>query len=335
MQPISIVPNNQDTRSTKLSYTRRGMIMKKDPLKEKIVELLYRFAYSDKGKGPVHRALRDRLIQRRYDKNKQTKTVPLERLQFAMHLVDHCNLNCIGCDHFAPLSDPWYADLHHTESDLIRLRELFSERCSYIHLMGGEPLLHPQINDHIRLMRKYFPDTTLCIVTNGTLLPQMPEDFFQTCLDEKVQISISRYPISFDYVGILKSLTDRGIDAYFNCGPTKTMYVNPLSKQADQDGLDSFILCHRSNKCITLRDGKLYTCTLIPVIHILNHEFGTDYKVTSQDYVDLRTATSEKEILAQLARPTNFCRYCKLRDAKYGIPWQPSKRVPEEWIADT
>ena len=28
-----------------------------------------------------------------------------------VHVVNHCNLNCAGCNHFAPLADPWYIDV--------------------------------------------------------------------------------------------------------------------------------------------------------------------------------------------------------------------------------
>jgi hypothetical protein len=26
------------------------------------------------------------------------------------HIVDHCNLNCIGCSHFSPLAEKWFED---------------------------------------------------------------------------------------------------------------------------------------------------------------------------------------------------------------------------------
>lgn len=278
---------------------------------------------------------RDRFLQRRYLKNKDLKYVPLSQLQFEMHLVDHCNLNCVGCDNFSPLAEPWFADLEKTESDFARLRELFFGQCRYIRLLGGEPLLHPQVNDFIRLAREYFQDAALSIVTNGTLLGRMSDAFFETCLSEGVQISISRYPIPFDYESALTQLRSMGIDAFFNNQVEKTMYRNPISSKGERDRRDSFILCHRSNNCITLRDGKLYTCSLIPVIGILNRAFGTGFAVSEQDYVDLRSTMTGQEILSHLACPPDFCRYCNLRNAQFDIPWRVSERVPEEWIDDT
>ena len=43
-------------------------------------------------------------------------------------LAEHCNLNCYGCDHFAPLAKPEFADLEESRRDLTRLAELFGHR---------------------------------------------------------------------------------------------------------------------------------------------------------------------------------------------------------------
>ncbi len=37
------------------------------------------------------------------------------------HIVDHCNLKCRGCTHFAPLADPYFKSIEEFENDLKRL----------------------------------------------------------------------------------------------------------------------------------------------------------------------------------------------------------------------
>jgi len=32
-------------------------------------------------------------------------------IELEMHIVDHCNLNCAGCNHFCPLAEPFYISL--------------------------------------------------------------------------------------------------------------------------------------------------------------------------------------------------------------------------------
>ena len=70
---------------------------------------------------------------------------PLESLQFEVHLVEHCNLNCAGCDNFSSLANPKFLSANEFESDLVRLKDLFGDNCQRIYLMGGEPLLHPEL----------------------------------------------------------------------------------------------------------------------------------------------------------------------------------------------
>jgi uncharacterized Fe-S cluster-containing radical SAM superfamily protein len=36
-------------------------------------------------------------------------------------IAEHCNLNCIGCDHFSPLATEEYPDIHSFEQDMERL----------------------------------------------------------------------------------------------------------------------------------------------------------------------------------------------------------------------
>jgi MoaA/NifB/PqqE/SkfB family radical SAM enzyme len=72
-----------------------------------------------------------------------------------MHVVDHCNLNCKGCSHFSPIADELFTDIGEFTRDLQQLRRLVSN-IEVIRLMGGEPLLHPNITDFIRSTKFFF-----------------------------------------------------------------------------------------------------------------------------------------------------------------------------------
>ena len=73
-----------------------------------------------------------------------------KRFNFEVHLIDSCNLNCKGCVHFAPLAKPSsFYPLEEFEKEIKRLSELFGGRFGWIHIMGGEPLLNPNINDYL------------------------------------------------------------------------------------------------------------------------------------------------------------------------------------------
>ena len=75
------------------------------------------------------------------------KLIPQRELSVTVHLCDHCNLNCIGCNNFSPLSEESFADIEVFERDLCRLSELSQGYAYRIQLAGGEPLLNPRAID--------------------------------------------------------------------------------------------------------------------------------------------------------------------------------------------
>ena len=70
-----------------------------------------------------------------------------ERPKLDVQVCDHCNLRCAGCLHFAPLAGERILDLEGYAYDLERLAAIEGIEGYFgsIVLMGGEPLLHPNI----------------------------------------------------------------------------------------------------------------------------------------------------------------------------------------------
>lgn len=80
-----------------------------------------------------------------------------DRFGIEINLVDHCNLNCQCCDHFSPIAPPYYLDIESFKKDIDRMAELTDHDIARITLLGGEPLLHEQLLDFMRLTREVFP----------------------------------------------------------------------------------------------------------------------------------------------------------------------------------
>lgn len=252
------------------------------------------------------------------------------------HLTDHCNLNCRGCDNFSPLAPKTYMEVDVFEADCRRIAQLMGvrNRISEIQLLGGEPLLHPQVNEFMRIARKYFPDTPINLVSNGLLLPKLDEDFWECCRHNDVHIVVTKYPIHFDYYSLVKQVKARGVQFSFY-GNTdvveKTMVCVPLDVEGHQDATDSFLRCARANRCIALDHGLLYTCSLIPYVKYFNQRFGTKLEVTSGDYIDIYNIESFDNILDFVCKPMPFCRYCNLKRTVGNIKFSISRREQAEW----
>lgn len=75
----------------------------------------------------------------------QAKYLPY--LEF--HIADHCNLNCKACEHYSGLvKEPHFPNLKKFTRDFERLHE-FIDDIGKIRILGGEPLLNPEVNECI------------------------------------------------------------------------------------------------------------------------------------------------------------------------------------------
>ena len=141
-----------------------------------------------------------------------------------MHLTTHCNLRCKGCSQFSTVSGEWYATTSGIERDMRRLNELFSN-IETIRFVGGEPLLHPEIETFLIITRKYFRYANICIATNGVLLRSMPDSFWKSCRVNHIKINWSVYPSYVNYKseivqyaeskGVVMNKNGREIQTYF------------------------------------------------------------------------------------------------------------------------
>lgn len=261
------------------------------------------------------------------------KLQPHPILSFEIHLAEHCNLNCKGCDNFSPIAEPSLIDVDVLEKDLIRLSELCDGTAKRIHLLGGEPLLHPDVIDIMRIVRKYFQNAQIDVYTNGVLLDKQNEEFWETCKNEHINIVVTKYPVKVDYEKSEKKANQYGVGFEYCNGneEVKKLFRITMDTSGMQDEFDSFVRCHRANACITLKNGKLYTCTTIPNIEHYNKMFNEKLGVTDKDYVDIYSISDFDEMMEKLAKPVPFCRYCAIGADSKLYDWSQSKKEKSEW----
>lgn len=251
-----------------------------------------------------------------------------------VHLADHCNLNCAGCNHFAPVAARRFLPLDQYARDLGLLSRIpgidgyFSELC----LMGGEPLLHPEVSEAIRLSRRFLPGTTLALVTNGILLDRMPPDFWAACRDTQTAVSVTRYPVEIPYDSLACLARETGVQIHMPFVPGESGFFRvPLDPEGRCDPEDNFRHCPSGGFCMQLRGGRLYPCHRSAWRDALNSCFGTNFAPEEGDFLDLRRISSTDEIEAFRTAAKPACRYCCL-DRSEVIPWRRSRGAREEWL---
>lgn len=265
---------------------------------------------------------------------REIKFRPLEKLQFEVDITAHCNLNCKCCSQFSCIAEEEYIDVEKMEKDFRRLGELFEGEVNRIYLIGGEPLLHPQIIECMKIARKYFRTGNISVFTNGLLLLKQDDEFWKVCRNQGIDIIVTKYPISLDYNKIIEKARAEQVEFSFFSTSEDYKYMTNLGLDIEgkQDIFKSFIHCGEANNCIKLKDGRLFTCTRPAAVYKFNQFFGKNLEVVDEDFIDIYKAESKDEILRKLSSPIPFCRYCNVLGERRAMEWGQTSKNIEEWL---
>lgn len=257
------------------------------------------------------------------------RVTPMEKFHCEVILTNHCNLNCKGCDHFAPFAKPQFYDLYQYKEDIQHIRNLWNDDVSEIFLQGGEPLLHPNIIDFMEVTRKTFPEVFLRIITNGLLLKDQKDLFWEALKYYNVELAVSRY-FDLDFEPIEENVNKYGI-TYFVFGEKSTeMRRDILDLTGSQDPRHSFMNCFMSNSCIPITNGYTYVCPTAATI--LNYAKKFNLNITEKDcggkrILDFKT----KEEMAEFyLKEIPLCRFCE--KTIWDLPWEKSQGKVTDYL---
>jgi MoaA/NifB/PqqE/SkfB family radical SAM enzyme len=253
--------------------------------------------------------------------------------RFEVHLTEHCNLNCKGCSHFSPLAKNEFMDIDVFEKDMKRMAELFSNEIQNIRLLGGEPLLHPRVNDFMVITKKYFPKIKRELVTNGLLLSNMSESFWETCWTTDTWINITHYPIPLDFTAIERKAWIKGLKVMINPkdNPLTEFRKDVYDLTGMQDAYLSHTNCSLFGYCCQLNNGRFYPCSISAYFHHFNQYFELGLPLSEKNYIDIHKVQSKDEFYKLITTPIPCCKYCNIDAQKFGVKWERSKRNLDEW----
>lgn len=264
------------------------------------------------------------------------KKIKRNKLTFEIHISDDCNLNCKGCYHFAPLAKKGSIyNIDQFEKDLRRIYSVFGKDIEWVHLLGGEPLLNVNVNSYIEIARDCLPEIQITLITNGILLMKMPDSFFEVCKKNDVLIDLTIYPIDLNYERIQKYVAEKGckLRVFGDKSGDKGMRNTSLNKTSKTSAKKNFLRCRTAGICNSIKDGKIYYCSIPAYICIFNKYFNENFD-NSEDGIDIHNHTAT-EILDFLRSPHNFCKYCDLKYKRENkVRWDFSFRKISEWTVE-
>ncbi len=251
-----------------------------------------------------------------------------------LHIVSHCDLNCQCCNHFSCIAEEHLVSLEVYKQDVVRLAQLAGDIIDTLKIIGGEPLLHPDLEEMMTFTRQHFPNTSILLVSNGIRLLRQGESFWRCCRENKIAITPTKYPISLDYDKI-KAKADENMVAFWyfnNDAVIKTSWRVPFDQEGTQNKDTSFALCRDIRYCATVTEGKVYLCPETTNIHIFNEKFKTNLTLEKEDFLDLHSQMTLRDLIAFLNNPIPFCRYCNRGARTTDLPWKVTTGNIEEWV---
>lgn len=251
----------------------------------------------------------------------------LHRLLY--HVTDHCNLNCRGCTHFSNISEKHFSDIGQYRGELDRLTHVFSD-ITEIYLLGGEPLLHPELPAFIETTRDHFPNSRINLMTNGVMVNRMGEEFWDAMRVTGAWLLCDDYPVGASREEIDRLANDHGVLIEWT-EPREEFFKLPIDLTGSQDAAVSFRQCRGVMNCPVMKDGRLYPCAYIAFIDIFQNKYDVpDIEAGPADSISIDE--DPYEIMRFLMEPVPWCRHCDF-DHREAYVWDRSKRTIDEWVA--
>ncbi|MEJ7727608.1 MAG: radical SAM protein [Polyangiaceae bacterium] len=178
---------------------------------------------------------------------------------FELHAAEHCNLRCANCCNMSPLVPRRFLEVAEVESICATLAPAL--HADVVKIMGGEPLLHPELPAILRALRTSGIGDRVRLFTNGLLLKSMPEAFWEA-LDE---LTISDYASAPVPRATLELARARSVahDFVLNVKPVGE-FSHVLSPRFQGDAAavtDTYRRCWLRHRCLVVRHGRFYMCT--------------------------------------------------------------------------
>ena len=235
---------------------------------------------------------------------------------FELHVVEHCNLSCAHCCNMSPYLDAHLMTVEEVDAQCRQMAKHL--HADVFKIMGGEPLLHPNITEILHAIRASGIGDIVRLFTNGLLLHRMP-DAFWAALDQLTISDYSSAPVKPAHLADVEEKA-RNFDVVLNVKRvdrfSQVMSPNresdPAKVQATYDS------CWLRDRCLIVRGGAFFKCTRAAYFR----EFQERIEVTAPetdpaavvatDGVPIDAPDFGERLLAHLnaTEPMGACRYC-------------------------
>jgi organic radical activating enzyme len=175
-------------------------------------------------------------------------------------IAAHCNLRCRACAYLSPVMPVMTVPPATIQRDLAALARHY--HASEARVLGGEPLLHPQLVPVLQAIRASGVSDTIRVITNGLLLARMPASFWHLADEVSVSVYPGRQPDDNAVAAAADMAERHGVRL-------RLKYFHYFRESYSESGARDATLveriyrtCQTANvwRCNTVLNGHLYRC---------------------------------------------------------------------------
>jgi hypothetical protein len=271
------------------------------------------------GSRPASRGLWEKMYKKRWWEEDETKreNIPVQIPALELNVVYTCNLKCEYCAHLGRyVKGQVPLEAVQTWIDSWKNKVL---PCM-IRILGGEPLLHNNIDQIVRSVHEAWAEHHRVIVTNG-LIERSDDSFIRAVRETETHLWVS---VHHDSVKMHKVI-DENIAKWQRAGliVVKNLFTYEWRKcyrledgipvPFDTDPKVAWDRCCTQRNCITLLDNHLYMCPQAALFQYAynNKNVGEEWKLAA-DYKPLPPTCTWRELVhfVDCKHEQSICRMC-------------------------
>jgi hypothetical protein len=248
-------------------------------------------------------------------------------------VINACNLSCAGCTTFSDLKHAGYVSWKQGYDWL----KPWTDRINIeaIGMMGGEPLMNPELQQWLCGIRELLPQAQIRVVTNGLLLHKnwWILDLLDTLGNSVLKISQHvDDPILTDAIDQIfssrdwKSIHEHGIDRWICSSGLRFQIARPKqflktfrgdyadAMPHDSDPDSAFSICVQK-KCPLLFNGKIWKCGTAALTPPMLERFNWPNRSHWEPFVvpGLESTCNDQELnrfINNFGKPNLLCKQC-------------------------
>jgi organic radical activating enzyme len=229
-------------------------------------------------------------------------------------VVYGCNIKCPQCSHGSQFLSGYLS-----VEEFIQWCEPWAERIrpvSFV-IIGGEPLLHPQLTEIVKESKRIWHDSSIDLYTNGTLPHRLTPELLESLQGTRVTISTKYYKLftKKDYIQeintTIKTLQEHNIHTITR-NFTMAKWFNEDWIPLNNDPQMAFDSCWVRSCSQPIYKGKLYKCLNLEIWQKLYEAGKIDWHEV-MEYQPLEPDCSYMDLF-HFIENKKPCQYCKLCD---------------------